>query len=381
VTNLSEFIVTALAWIAVLVAFLGVARAPRPSGVVKWLTTFYGLLVGFFALRLVFMLVPVTLLNGAILLVGTWLPFAQLRLGEEIVRYHAPPIVKFATLGGAIFFSAVILFSGFLPNGPILVGLCVYQALVIVCVILLLIAHRGDVSQADRGLAETFVWALLLSVPLAMTDFRELIEQTPVRGGAFAMLILLLATSHFVVGTGTPRKLITDIGICLLGGIIVAATTALSGLGPSASDTMKIMAVATALIALAILIERFTGAHNQGNDITHAIAQTPDLTSVDALMSAHPLLSQGRLLDEAALADYPVSTLTMLVRHQIITNQTGDSVTRDAARDLLDRFAASHMLRISSQPPRFLAISAGELAGPSLDDELLIAARLIEAAG
>jgi hypothetical protein len=131
---------------------------------------------------------------------------------------------------------------------------------------------------------------------------------------------------------------------------------------------------------LAILIERFTTSQDVGAGIIQALGQTAQVHNRADLLSAHPLLSQGKLLDEAALGEYPKDSVTMLLQHQIVTRQTGSGVTRDAAHDLLDRFAASHLMRISLSPPQFLAISAGELAGPSLDDELMVAARLIEVA-
>lgn len=376
----SEFILTAIALGAVLVAFMGISLQSKPSPVAQRLQILYGLLSAFFALRLAQILYPNPTFNGAILLVGAWLPFAQLRLGEEIVRFHAPRLVKIGTLGGAIGFSGLTAFAGLLPGQSILVGLAIFQFLTFASVIYLLIKHRSDVSTMDRSVADTFVLALLLSVPLAMTDFRELIPSTPVRGGAFGMLILVMATSHFAVSGGSPRALMKDIAITLLGGAIIAVMIIWSGLNLSSPDILRVIACAVATTGLAILIERFTSGQNSKTDVVGAVAQTANMQDRSSLISAHPLLSQGKVLDSLALADYPKDTLALLLQHQILTRRTGVATTRDTTHDLLDRFAASHLLRICTSPPQFLAISAGDLAGPSVDDELTVVARLIEAA-
>jgi hypothetical protein len=65
---------------------------------------------------------------------------------------------------------------------------------------------------------------------------------------------------------------------------------------------------------------------------------------------------------------------------RVVSASTGDAETRDAARDLLDAFAATHLVRLSRTPPRLLAVAAGSLTAPALDDELALAARLIERA-
>jgi hypothetical protein len=379
-SDFSELTLTAIAFVAVLVALVGITRSPGASVVSKRLAVLYGLLTAFFALRLAIQIHPNTFFNGAILLVAAWLPFAQLRLGEDIVRYHAPRLIKLGTLVGAIFFSCLTIFAGLLPGQSILIGLAIYQALTFASVIYVLVKHRGQVSEADRCVADTFILAILIGIPLAMTDFRELLPDAAVRGGAFGMLIMVLATSHFASGRGTPQMLVKDIAASVLGGAILAMMIMLSAFELSGSNVLKIAACATAASSLVILIERFTSRQDMGSGIIHALGQTKHANKRADLLSAHPLFTQGRLLDEAALGQYPKDSLAMLLGHQVVTRQTGTGVTRDAAQDLLDRFAASHLMRISISPPQFLAISAGELAGPSLDDELILAARLIEVA-
>jgi len=99
---------------------------------------------------------------------------------------------------------------------------------------------------------------------------------------------------------------------------------------------------------------------------------------VDGLLRSHPLLSSARIVDDGLLADYPADAIRALTRFRVIGGDLGNTEARDAARDLLDATAATHLLRLSADPPRFLAVSAGGLSGDSINDELTLTATLIE---
>ena len=133
------------------------------------------------------------------------------------------------------------------------------------------------------------------------------------------------------------------------------------------------------MAALLLLIERFGVARAQDDDLIAALARA---TGEDraAVIGSHPTLASGRILGPRELAGYPAASLARLVGHQVISIETGDPEARDAARDLLDATAATHLVRLSCDPPSFLAITAGGLASAALDDKLTIAARLIEKA-
>ena len=375
-----DLVLNGIALAGVVVALSGVSRTKRPSVVADRLRALYGLLAAFLSLRLLNLLVPTALFNGATLLVAAWLPFAQLRLAEDIVRFHAARAVKIFTLAGALALSVLTLLSGFVPSAAVLIGLALYQISATIFVILLLRARRGDVSGADRGLADTFVLALFLVAPLALTDFRELYADAPVRGGAFAVLVLVLATSHFVSGHGKPSLVLRDIGIALASGGILGALILLSAQGLGWEAGIQIVACVVATTGLILLIERFASDQRASSGLVHAVAQVVHRRDRASLLEAHPLLSQGRLLDAIALADYPEDTIKSLLAYPILTGQAGPEALRDATRDLLDNYAATHLLRVSVEPPLMLAISAGELAGPTLDDDLALVGRLIEEA-
>ena len=128
---------------------------------------------------------------------------------------------------------------------------------------------------------------------------------------------------------------------------------------------------------LLLLIERFADVRWHQPGLITALAGAPD-GDRDAIIAAHPLLASGRVIGDDELSHYPAESLANLIEHRVLSADTRGPNARDAARDLLDAASATHLLRISREPPRFLAIAAGGLSGPALDDELAIAARLIE---
>lgn len=245
--------------------------------------------------------------------------------------------------------------------------------------VILLFQSRGDLPLAERRTADTFLLALLLTIPLALTDFQALLPDAPVRGGAFAALILVLATSRLVRGDGSPVWLLADLAVCLGGAALAAAAVSLSALLTPDTRIVSIAAATGFLItALALLIERFSSLRLEEGSLIRALARSTADGGVEGLLRSHPLLASARIIDATTLADYPPAAVKALARSRVIGDDLNDAEARDAARDLLAASAATHLLRLSADPPRFLAISAGGLAGPALADELAVTAMLIE---
>ena len=369
---------TAVALAAVLVARRGVAPAADRSPVAARLRTLYTLIGMLLALRLINGWVDFTIVTAALMLTAAWLPLAALLLVEQLRRRHAPRLVKLGTLGGAVFFTAVALSVGIVWPRTAIVGLAVFQAVVTLGMAGLLLISRNDLNRLERRTSDTFLLALLLVLPLFLTDFPELFPDTPVRGGAFAALILVLATSGLIRADGSPALLLADIVTCLAGaGLAMIGAVLLAAGEPGHSMFVVTGAVGLMVACLVLLVERFAGIRSDSRRLIGAMARAPLSEGVDGLLRSHPLLSSGRLVGAEMLADYPAGVVRTLARYHVISDEMGDDDAREAARDLLDATAATHLLRLSVEPPRFLAVSAGGLAGETLSDELAVAAMLI----
>jgi hypothetical protein len=265
---------------------------------------------------------------------------------------------------------------GLVWSAAALTALAAWQLAMLAAMVALLLRERGGLGAGERRTADTFALALLLTLPLAATDFSALLPDAAVRGGPFAVLILVLATSRAASGTGSPEQLLADIAVAAgAGGAAVLVGLAVAPqLGGAAGGV--IAAGGGAVAALLLLVERAREARREQHGLVAALARAP----AAELATAHPLLADARLLGPAELVGYPAASVARLAAERVVSAESGDAELRDAARDLLDAHAATHVLRVSRDPPRFLAVAAGGLAGPGLDDALAVAARLIEGA-
>ncbi len=368
------------ALLAVIIAWWGVRRAAQRSSVAARLSTVYFTIGGLMALRLLGALFPgSSFIIAGYMIFASWLPLAALLLVEELCRRHAPRFVKYVALGGAVAFTLIALSLGLVWDQATLILLAAYQAASAIAMAALIWGSRQEMSFAEQRVANTFLLAILLTIPLALTDFDAIIEHAPVRGGAFAALVLVLGTSRLVRGDGTPGRLLYDIALCLGGSGFAAGAAWLIARGNPETDAL-IAAAATGFLvtALAFLIERFSSIRSDDERLVRALANMPDTAGADELTRAHPLLSSGRVVDGDMLANYPQAAVTALARHRVVDRDVADIQVQDAARDILEASAATHLLRLSIDPPQFLAVSAGDLAGAALRDELVVAAMLME---
>ncbi len=370
--TLVQPVLLAIALLAVIVALRGIRPQSRAANVVvRRLATIYRLVAALLVSRLLIALVPdaaTSLVTVIMMVVAAWLPLVGLRFAEELVRRHAPRWAKlFALIGGAAF-SVIASTIGFVWSAGALVALATFQAIALAMMVILILRNRAALSQGERASADTFLISLAATIPLALTDFHAIAPYLPVRFGAFAMLLLVLATSRLVEGADAPRKLVRDVLLCLGGGGLAALA---SGGSPTAA------AFGTALSALALLVERFTRSGRSAEGLVATLARA-DTTDETALLASHPLLASGRVIEGAALSAWPQDTVTLLARQPVVSDPTVDPRLRDAARDILDSFAATHLVRLPGEQPRFLAVSAGSFASARIGDELTLLARLME---
>lgn len=367
-------VLTALALAAALVARRGIAGAARRATVAARLRLLYTLVACLLLLRLMQNVWPAWPVTVALMMTAVWLPFATLRLAEELVRRHAPRAVKLGALGGSLLLSLLPLTLGLIWTGPAVLALAAFQAMMLLAILALLLRNRGSVTAMERQAVDLFALALLLAVPLVLTDFHLLFPQLPVRGGVFAALILVLATSRLMTGQGRPRWLLLDIGLMLAGAGIAAAVA----MALPVAARVAIAACMAAMVALVLLIERFAAQREVG--LIRALARLDPEAERSDMVAAHPLLSTGYPIAAPQLEDLPADILRRLARNPIISAAALplDPVEAEAAREILDRRAASHLLRLAADPPEFLAVVASGLSAERIDDELTIAVRLLE---
>lgn len=371
----ANLLVTALALVAMLITHHGLKAPAQRSDVARRLRTFCALTAILLLLRMMSPLAGGTALTVATMVVASWLPLAALRLVEELARRHASRWLKLLGLSGAVVFSVIAVTVGLLWTGKAIIALALFQLLMLLHMTLHLARARHDLSMADRRSAGAFLVALFLAAPLVLTDFHALFPDVQVRGGPFAVLLIALVSSAAGFATRPLFRLVADIALMLFAGAIALLAAEAAQVAPSPT----VAGPAAALAGLLLLVERFARqpVSVSVGRLTGALASS-SADSRGALLAAHPLLANGRLLGPDELADYPAPSLAQLLEKSLVAADADDADVRAVARDLLLAHGATHLLRLGIEPPLLLAVAAGELASPALDDELTVAARLIE---
>jgi hypothetical protein len=375
-------LLTGVALIATLVARWGMRGIARRSTVALRLRTIYSLIAALLFLRLLATIWDSAALISLLMSVAAWLPFQVLRLSEQLVRRHAPRMLKFAALAGSLGFSVVAVTLGYFWSMPAIISLALFQAAMLLFVVVHLWQNWGEVSASEKLSAQLFAWVLFCALPLTLTDFRAIFPDLPVRGGVFAVLFLLLVTSRLVIGQARRRMLIIDVLTALGGGSLMAAGLWLSQV-VSDETALVFGGFATTVTALVMLIERFAANADEESGLLSALANVSADADQAGLIAAHSLLANGLIVEAGQLADIPQESLERLAQQPIISGEThsAGALLADAAKELLERYSASHLLRLCQSPPRFLAVSTGGWSDARLEDELIIIARLLEAAG
>lgn len=372
-------LLTAIGLLAALVARAGVAKAARGGGVAGHLARLLTLIGLLLALRLAGLALPSPVVVAMTMVVAAWLPLVTLRLAEELVRRHASRWLKLLALAGAGAFSLLAVTFGLVWTGPALMALGTFQAAVVVAILLHLLAHRSSVSLAERRAADMLALAFALALPLLATDFAWAFPDLPFRGGPFAALVFVLACSRLAGMASRPLRLLGDLALVASAGGLTALAVQLAGAPVALAPALA--AAASAAAALVLLAERFAGAAARDEGLLLPIARAaPDEAAV---LAAHPLLANAVPVTAEALADLPGELVTALAAKPVVTAaRDPDSETlTGAARELLARYGASHLLRLApAAAPRFLAISGGALDEERLTRELTIVARLLERA-
>lgn len=370
-------LLTAIGLVAALVARVGVAAAARGGGVAEHLARLLTMIALLLALRLAGLALPSAFVVAATMMVAAWLPLVTLRLAEEMVRRHAPRVVKLVALTGACAFSLLAIIFQLVWAGPALIALALFQATVVVATLLHLWAQRASVSLAERRAVDMLALAFALAVPLLATDFAWAFPELPFRGGPFAAIVFVLACSRLAGEASRPLLLLRDVLLVAAAGGLAALAAHITGASITLAPALA--ATAGAAAALVLLAERFADSPARGEGLLASIARAaPDEA---AILAAHPLLANAVTVTAEALADLPEDLLAALAEKSVVTatRDPANETLTGAARELLARYGASHLLRLSAAPsPRFLAISGGALDEARLTRELTIVARLLE---
>ncbi len=380
----ADLIVNGLALAALLAAIVAMRGGQGAGPVERRLRALYIAIALLLALRTWAWAAPHPLIAIPVLAAASWVPLLALRLVEQLVRRHAPRRLKWLALGGAIgFTAAAILIGGFWPYA-LLTGLALFQIVTFGWAGMLL--HNrlpGELAPSEERIADTLVLAFIVAIPLAASDFRAILPDLPVRMGGLGVLIFLIAASRLPTGFAAPRLLLADLSGLLLFAALLAGGAGLFVTALESADLVRLAVLAFAASAATLIMFRIGEARlieRMRPSLLKAFAQLPDRAGEESLLGAHPLLAGGTLIEGEALGLYDQAAVAASARRRVVTASSSmDEEAKATARNLLDSAAATHLVRLSQYPPRFLAVAAGELTGAgALAAELDMLSRLAE---
>lgn len=348
---------------ALAVAVVLASRTGRTT-VQNVLMLVFGLAGLFYACRALARATGIEGFGLASLVLACALPLGALLLAENLLRRHAPLLIKLVIAGGTVVGLVAAVLAGSGMERAFSLALYVPIALALVLGLILL-RDRASLAPMENAALDSYGRALLATGLLALTDFGL---GSPFGLSALGMLGLAYAAA---AGASAPRRWIDALKeLALAATTAVLLAGALLRLRPPGSvlEAGGVLAVTvSALLALSVLLRLQSGGGDQQRRLfeeTLATADTGDLGRfIDTASRAAPL--QGLVLAEGSdLSAYDPALLRAAFGDQTVTDlvrldHAGSEDAREQLRDLLRRHASTHAILIGAAPLRIALIALG----------------------
>jgi MFS family permease len=381
---ISDLAINLIALISIIIATSAVRSGNLVSDTELRLRSLFRVIAILLSLRLLVWLGVSTLFDIGVLIAAAWLPFFALLLVEQILRRHAPASLKWLALSGSIGFCLLALFTGSLWPLFAISALAAFQLILLVAIVALLLLKRKDgLAPSETDAADSMAMALVLTLPFAVGDFRSIFPDLPIRFGALGILLFTLSMARIAARSASPRRIVFDYAGIFLASVTLALLISFLVNDRSIAMLTRLFFIIASVITAMLLLQRdrdLNSARPSSANISSTLAALPDVPKLDELLSSHPTLASGVIVDETALAIYDPAVILVLSEHRVISAQTALPVNAmDAANNLLLAHSASHIVRICKQPAKFLTLACGPFSGSqSMDAELIIVSRFAE---
>ncbi len=367
-------------------------RDPRGALTTRFLVAM-GLVAALFLLRGLSWWSGSVLLERLALACAAMFPLGALIVTEGVLRRHAPRAGKIAVLAG----------SGLLGLGS-LVGLADHPwaydlalagfQLVTVAFCGLLLFRRDPASLTEAE--NTSVWRLglcaFLILPFALSDFRGLMPDMPVRlGGVGALLLVSIV---LVTGGAAPtrRQGFYLLGLRVSAALLLGVAAAHVNPGADLAHGVRLCAVTLAgVLAIALSVDALSSSFDAAapgvlGSLARSRAETRE--ALIAQLAGHPLFSNARRFGEAELRDYDPAILKPALGEIGVLHASGRSwpwpPTDPAAERLAALMAAhsaSHLLVLGEEPLDLLLVTVPVVsADPATETALALVRRLLASA-
>lgn len=292
-------------------------------------------------------------------------PLAVVLLAEGLLRRHAPGWLKlYASLGAFIF-----AFFGMIPAmwdlAAYNIGLVVFQALGLAFAGWMVMTRDQDsLSGAENATAVRLALSVVLLVPMIAADYAMVALRMPVQISALGVLVLC----WLAVGLGQ-----TTLGLrgALFGFFILVLSAFGAGgfLGWIMVGTREAVILGTAVVMATMLVvaiyfdARQQRVAGQSLSLLRHMAEGPDDSALTFLtgLRNHPSVEGALVIGGRELADLDSFVLNQIFAKAPVLRRSDPPMVDPAMKDHVDalfaRYQASHILQVSAQPRRLIALA------------------------
>lgn len=296
-----------------------------------------------------------------------------------------PAALKWIAGGGTAGFTVLALVLGAFWPVVLMAGIAGFQLLVLGWLGALIVRRpAGDLAPAEGATLDSLAVVIAVALPLLGTDFRFLIPDLPVRLGALAILVFVVAAVRLVTTGGRPTALAADLLVLTGGAALVTGGAAIAGVG-DATGLVRIAAVAFSVGALLVCALRLGNVRREAGrqaSLVSALAGLPHDAPARDVLGRHPDLAAGHVVASGGFGLYDEAALARILRAHPVTGSATplDADDRQMIDDLLGVHAASHVVLCRDAPLQVLSVSMGALGGMArTEQELALLSRLLRA--
>lgn len=312
-------------------------------------------------------------------------PLAMLLVAEALLRRHAPLILKIWAAGGALIFALVAALSPVDQGSLAIVALATFQVVAFAAITVLVMARdRSGLSVAENITVDRLAVALILIVPLSMTDFRTEFLDLPVRLSGIAILIMCWLALTLRRSDAMQSETLTATA-ALAASLIFASLCIMALAGLDMRTTVQVMAVivSVGLSSLIFYQARVIRREDKAGRMLDVLADAK-LRTHDAFLQAlqtRAFTSGALILTTDSLVDFDANFTHHLMQQHVVSSENlsllGDAKLAEQFDWFFRKFEASHVMLVSQEPMRLMALNIPTLTkSRQLEQELRIAQRL-----
>jgi hypothetical protein len=318
------------------------------------------------------------------------IPLGAVVVTEGMLRRHAPRVVKMLATFGGILLGLGGAFGLAQFATAYAVSLSLFQlAGFIICAWLLASRDRASLMASEnRSIGRLAVGALIV-IPFAITDFRTLFPDIPVRLGAIGALLTVTVILIAGGGAETRRHGLVLMALRLGSSALLGIAAAFIAGDVDAAQIMRFCAVAVAgVLTIALMTDTLRAlfeAQEPGVLNSAALSRARTRNELIAELARHPIFEHAQRYREVELANYDPPLLRNFFTTQRVLRRSDapwgyqpDDPAVERVLSLITASSATHVIVLSHDPVDLIVLAVPVTAAdPATETALALVRRLL----